>query len=155
MQGNPPRHRTKARHIRVPPFLPVPLRARCDGWTALRQAQFLVALARTRSVAAAAREVGLSRVSAYQLRNRTGAESFAASWDAVQAGTMVPLRKFTPEERRIAAIEGLVKPIVWRGRCVAIAQKCDDSALLGLFRRLSAQAGKEDFMALEAGAFHP
>lgn len=143
----------KACHIRIPPFLPVPLRARADGWTALRQAMFLVALARTRSVSAAAGEVGLSRVSAYALRARPGAESFAAVWDLALAGGNWVQRKFTPEERHAAAIEGKVKPVVWKGRCVAIARKYDAAALRGLVLRLGANNRKGALGVAHSGAF--
>jgi hypothetical protein len=65
-----------------PDFIPVPLdRARHDGWTAERQQQFLVALGVMGSVGQAARAVGMGRISAYNLRKRAGAESFAAAWD--------------------------------------------------------------------------
>lgn len=42
---------------------------------------FIVALQAMGSVGRAARAVGMGRVSAYQLRKRKGAESFAAAWD--------------------------------------------------------------------------
>jgi hypothetical protein len=58
-------------------------RIRRDGWTAERQLAFLAALARTRSVAKAARAVGMSRESAYRLRERPYAALFAAIWDEV------------------------------------------------------------------------
>ena len=48
-------------YARVPPFLPVPLRARADGWTPERQARFIGLLAETGSVVEAARAVGMSR----------------------------------------------------------------------------------------------
>jgi hypothetical protein len=51
----PPPRRT------VPAFVPVPLRTRADGWTALRQAEFLGYLAETLSVAEAARRVNMER----------------------------------------------------------------------------------------------
>lgn len=56
---------------------------RTDGWTVQRQLGFLVALEQTRSVSKAATAVGMSRESAYRLRNR--AELFAALWDRVLA----------------------------------------------------------------------
>jgi hypothetical protein len=56
-------------------------RARHDGWTAERQLQFVAALRATGSVAQAARAVGMGKVSAYGLRKRADAESFAAAWD--------------------------------------------------------------------------
>jgi hypothetical protein len=69
----------------MPAFDPVPVRARHDGWTAERQRTFLAALARTGCVRSAAREAKMSRKSAYQLRRRAGAGSFAAAWDAIVA----------------------------------------------------------------------
>lgn len=143
----------KARHIRIPAFLPVALRSRRDGWTVWRQGAFLVALARTRSVAAAAGEVGLSRVSAYRLRGRAGAEDFAAAWDAALAGAGRRMRKLTGEERLRAATGGLVKPVVWRGCCIAIARKYDASALLGLLARLGPKPAKAGTAARFPGRF--
>lgn len=73
MSDSPPRRR-------VPAFTPVPLRYRRDGWTPGRQADFLGRLAETMNVAASARHVGKSRESAYRLRDKPGAASFAAAW---------------------------------------------------------------------------
>jgi hypothetical protein len=69
-------------------FTPVPLtRQRHGGWSAERQARFLEVLAATGTVDSAVRALGMTRVSAYRLRKRTGAESFAAAWDvALSAG---------------------------------------------------------------------
>ena len=54
---------------------------RFDGWTPARQLAFLETLARTRSVSAAAKSVGMSREGAYRLRRRADAGLFAAAWD--------------------------------------------------------------------------
>ena len=54
---------------------------RFDGWTPARQLVFLEVLARTRSVSAAARSVGVSREGAYRLRRRPEAALFRAAWD--------------------------------------------------------------------------
>ena len=79
-----PAHRLR----RKPPFFhPVLLRPREDGWSVVRQCEFLAQLYLTGSVAAAARKVGMSRASAYRLRKRAGAEGFAHACDAV----LVPL----------------------------------------------------------------
>ena len=69
-------------------FTPVPLqRSRYDGWTPLVQKRFIHALSVMGSVGAACRAVGRGRVSAYRLREREGAESFADAWDAaLEAG---------------------------------------------------------------------
>ncbi len=66
----------------APAFTPPPLlRQRHDGWTERRQQQFIAALAVTGTVESAARMVGMSRKSAYQLRARADAKSFAEAWD--------------------------------------------------------------------------
>lgn len=63
-------------------FTPVPLKhARHDGWTGRRQRDFVAALAAMGSVRHAVRAVGMTKQSAYKLRERPGAESFAAAWD--------------------------------------------------------------------------
>lgn len=64
-------------------FDPVPTaRRRRDGWTPERQRAFIAALAQLGLAGAAAREVGMSRKSAYALLKRAGPESgFARAWD--------------------------------------------------------------------------
>jgi hypothetical protein len=69
-------------HIR---FAPVRLKARHDGWTSARQRHFIQALAATKSVSKACKAVGMSRVSAYALRDRDDASGFRRAWtDALQ-----------------------------------------------------------------------
>ena len=151
MKTYPPR--SPACHIRVPAFLPVSGRRRADGWTALRQAAFLVALARSGSVSQAAREVGMARETAYRLRSREGAESFAAAWDrvigrrTVRAGTGHG-GKVTAEERARRALDGLIRPMSYGGVFIGIAPKADNSALLAhlaqLERRPAARAAASE-----------
>ena len=62
---------------------------RRDGWTAERQLLFLDALAQTRSVTRAAASVGMSRESAYRLRNRSDG-LFALLWDRTLQPVPVP-----------------------------------------------------------------
>ena len=64
-------------------FTPVPTaRRRRDGWTPERQHAFILALAQLGLAGAAAREVGMSRKSAYALLKRAGPESgFARAWE--------------------------------------------------------------------------
>jgi hypothetical protein len=62
-------------------FMPVPLKPRHDGWTPDLQRRFILALASGLGPAAAARSVGKNRPTAYALRKRPGAESFAVAWD--------------------------------------------------------------------------
>lgn len=56
-------------------------RSRADGWTAETQANFIRALEAMGSVGRAAKAVGMGRASAYRLRERPTAASFAAAWD--------------------------------------------------------------------------
>ncbi|MEA3012782.1 MAG: hypothetical protein QOD42_1327 [Sphingomonadales bacterium] len=100
-------------------FTPVPVRARHDGWTPARQISFIHRLALCGSVSTSARAVGMTRKSAYNLRERAGAESFAAAWDRAQAmGQSAQLDRAI--ERSIA---GEVRPVFYRGR------KCGERVL--------------------------
>jgi len=63
-------------------FTPVPSATnRHDGWTPDRQRQFIEALAVMGTVARALRAVGMTDASAYKLRRRPDAVSFAQAWD--------------------------------------------------------------------------
>jgi hypothetical protein len=81
-----------------------PQRFRRDGWTPARQLRFLDALARTRSVTRAAADAGMSRESAYRLRNRDPDGLFAAAWDRILQG---PAPSSSKGHRR-------AKPRAWR-----------------------------------------
>jgi hypothetical protein len=110
--ASPPARRAY-RRLRVPAFYPVPTRTRRDGWTIARQADFLGMLAETGSVIGACEAVGISRKSAYQLRARPGAESFAAAWDAALGARP---RKVTPPARDFLGCHPLVRLVMFRGR---------------------------------------
>ncbi len=122
-------------YARLPAFTPVPVRARRDGWTALRQAEFIGWLAQTGCVREAAARVGCSRETAYRLRRRPGAESFAHAWDSVltmRAGNPVPVRKVTPQELWMRALEGAFTVRMRRGRFAGLLRRPSNSALLRL-----------------------
>jgi hypothetical protein len=130
-------------YARVPPFVPVPLRARADGWTPERQARFVGLLAETGSVAEAARRVGMGRESAWRLRRRPGAESLAHAWDAIAAirrGEAPPRRKVTLGELGEYALEGPYVVHLRRRRFVRALREPSTSALLRHLRRLDAAA---------------
>jgi len=130
---------------RVPPFLPVPLRARADGWTPERQARFIGLLAETGSVAVAARRVGMSRMAAYRLRRRDGAASLAHAWDAIVGfwqDEPVRPRKVTPCELFERAHEGEFHILMRRRKFVRAVRKPSTSALLRHLRRMDAAAAK-------------
>jgi len=122
----------------APVFTPVPLRSRRDGWTAERQRAFIALLSKGCRPGRAAERVGRSRQTAYALRGRRGAESFAAAWDAAVSAARrrrIALREPSVWER---AVEGVPCPIRYRGRIVAIERRYDMKA----FRRLLARADR-------------
>ena len=130
-------------YARVPPFLPVPLRARADGWTPERQARFIGLLAETGSVAEAARRVGMGRESAWRLRRHAEAGSFAHAWDTIVAlrrSERLPQRKVTLAELREHALEGPYVVHMRRRRFVRALRQPSTSALLRHMRRLDAAA---------------
>ena len=156
----------RTRRLPIPPFHAVPLRARSDGWTPLRQAEFIGMLAQTRSVAQAARFVGMGRESAYRLRRRSASEGFCAAWDAAMATWGLPdgalalplaggeqvaprvsyapnaphhaTRKSTLAELEWRVETGLWQVILHGGRYCGVRKKLDKSALLMLVRRQDA-----------------
>jgi hypothetical protein len=65
-----------------PTFETAPTRKQHSGWTADRQRRFIDRLALTGSVGEACAIAGVASSSAYRLRNKAGAESFARAWDA-------------------------------------------------------------------------
>lgn len=84
--------RTPSRPTETPEGVPIPAftpwtgeRRRGSGWTAEAQWAFIAALTRLGCVAAAAQAAGCSVRSAYRLRDRPGAESFAAAWASAAA----------------------------------------------------------------------
>ncbi|WP_324742700.1 hypothetical protein U8326_04905 [Tsuneonella sp. CC-YZS046] len=135
---------------RVPCFTPVPLRARRDGWTPERQARFLGWLAQTGCVAKAAAKLGMARETAYRLRRREGAGSFAHAWDAVmtiRGGGEAPRRKVTLDERWMLAMEGGFVVRMRRGRFLAAWRKPSTSALLSLLASYDRALRRHDLWA--------
>ena len=115
----------------LPDFTPVPLsRSRRDGWTVERQRAFIAALARTGVVAAAARAVGMGVTSAYNLRRRAGAESFARAWTLVE--TEARQRAFTTILDQ--ALNGTTRPRFYRGRFVGTAHRYETRLALAALR---------------------
>jgi len=121
---------------RIPAFTPVPLRPRLDGWSPLRQAEFIGLLAQTRCVTKAAVLVGMSRESAYRLRRKPGAEEFAAAWDAILGAPGTPKAKVTLDTLFQRLRQGSYRPILRGGSYVGTIRKPDNSALLALLGRL-------------------
>lgn len=112
-------------------FKPVPIaRARHDGWSPQRQCRFVAALLTTGSVNAAAKAVGSTRTSAYRLRGRPGAESFAAAWDAALTYARNELFAVLFERATV----GVVVPRRYRGEFVGTRHYYDNAAGLAALR---------------------
>ena len=122
--------------IRIPHFTPVPLaRSRHDGWTPARQRIFLAALATTGVVAKAARAAGMGVTSAYNLRRRVGAESFAAAWDQVENAARDRALAYVIEH----VLNGETLPRFYRGRYVGTIHRVDRKVMLAAVRAAFAQ----------------
>ncbi|MBV8686291.1 MAG: hypothetical protein JOZ90_09675 [Alphaproteobacteria bacterium] len=113
-------------------FVPVPVKARRDGWTTPRQQGFILRLALLGGVAAAARGVGKSRESAYRLRGHSGAASFAAAWDRAQGWGQSRASDIGTER----AILGEVRGIYYRGRKVGVEVRHDNRLLMAAMRAM-------------------
>ena len=75
------------------PRFACPEPCRRDGWTPARQLAFLDILARTRSVTRAAAAAGMSRESAYRLRNRDPNGLFAFAWKRAMGAERIGLTR--------------------------------------------------------------
>ena len=108
-------------------FTPVPFeRTRPDGWTERRQQDFIKALAAMGSVIHAARAVGMTKRSAYQLRNRPGAESFAQAWDIALAIGYADAF----DRAMVRALHGVTTPRYYKGKQVGTRHRFDNRLAL-------------------------
>lgn len=115
----------------LPDFTPVPLsRSRHDGWTAERQRAFIAMLAQTGVVAAAARAVGMGVTSAYNLRRRPGAESFARAWMLVETDARRRAFELIVDQ----AINGTTRARFYRGRFVGLTRVYETRLALAALR---------------------
>ena len=99
----------------------VTLRPRHDGWSPRHQRDFIQALAATGNVSRAAAAVGSSGTSAYKLRARPDAGSFAAAWDTALA--MGYDRTFAMAMDR--ATNGVLVQRFYRGKLVSETRRPD------------------------------
>jgi hypothetical protein len=123
----------------LPPFLhftPVPGKARRDGWDPGTQFRFILALARGAFVDEAARGVGRSRQSAYRLRERAGAESFAAAWDGAAAFASKARCAAHSRLPTSSSFETLLVPRYYRGRLIGYIQQEDVTGAMARLARL-------------------
>ena len=111
------------------PFDPVPrLRRRRKGWSEERQRDFIRALSKCASVAAAARSVGMTPRSAYRLADAPGADSFVEAWDiAIDLG-MTHMR-FDGLDR---SLNGSFVPVYRRGKLVQVEHRRNDRLAIAI-----------------------
>lgn len=111
------------------PFTPVPrLRARRRGWSEGVQRAFIFALSRCGSVARAARAVGMSPRSAYQLLDAPDADSFAAAWDhAIDEG----IERVRADALQ-RALGGVFVPVFRRGKMIRVEHRQSNGLAIAL-----------------------
>ena len=114
-------------------WVPVRRRPRYDDWTEEKQRRFIEVLADTGLVGAAAKEVGMSRETAYRLRRAPHGAAFARAWDAARhhAGGLVEDVAF---ERAFEGVEHNVYDE--HGDVIATKRAYNDRLLMFLLRHL-------------------
>ena len=93
-----------------------------ERWNKRKMADFLRVLAAEQSVAAAARSVGMSRQSAYKLRNRLKGEPFDIAWEAALQHGYDALHQAALER----ALHGVEVPVWHRGELVGTRRHYDE-----------------------------
>jgi len=112
------------------PFTPVPVRARCDGWTVEKQYAFIEALAETGIVEEACRRVGMSRTSADNLRRRPCGVHFRRAWQTA----VDYLAHLVEESAHRRSREGVARPIFHKGEQVGEWRHYDERLTMFLLR---------------------
>jgi hypothetical protein len=127
----------------VPDFLPwFPKRRTTNGWSPDRQRGFLAALQACGSVRQAAAAVGKSARSAWQLRDKPGAEHFAVVWDEMARDG----RSTVAQANFARAMHGELQPIYRGGRYRGIRLAYPDRIALGV---LGADKASVDLLITE------
>ena len=129
-------------------FTPVSLRRTHNGWSPEQQRDFILALARGATVRQAASRLGFSRQSAYMLRRKSGAESFATAWDRA-----IDFARDARVANRHSygmggEIESLLIPRFHAGRLIGFVQRLDYQGALRILRQLDRIADHRQAHAL-------
>lgn len=109
---------------------------RCDGFTPARQVVFLDALARCGVVADAARAAGISRDTAYALRNSAKGAAFALAWEAA----LLKSRPRLADELESRALNGVVDRIYRNGELWGERHRHDNRLAMAVLTRLDRKA---------------
>jgi hypothetical protein len=113
--------------VPIPAFTPWQAkRERTGGWSPETQRAFIHELTRIGSIGAAARAVGKTARSAYQLRDKVGAESFAAAWEAAKLSGHNHAQQIAIER----ALHGEVMPQFRAGRFAGYKIVYNDNLLV-------------------------
>jgi hypothetical protein len=104
-----------------------------NGWTLAKQAAFLRALSASHSVSEAARIVGKSRQSAYQLRSKLKGQPFDLAWE-VAFHHSYDVLAHTALER---ALNGVEVPVFFQGEQVGAYRRFDERLTVALLSRFT------------------
>lgn len=102
--------------------LSAPRKPRRGEWTREKMVRFLRELAATQCVSAAARAVGMSRTSAYRLRNRMQDTPFALGWEVALEMGLHQLAHVLMDR----AINGVEVPHYYHGELVGTTRRFDN-----------------------------
>ncbi|MEL7690680.1 hypothetical protein [Citromicrobium bathyomarinum] len=124
---------------RTPPATPaalagLPYVPPADRWTKPKMAEFLRVLAATQQVKAAAKAVGMSRQSAYKLRNRLKGEPFDIAWEAAFQHGYDALHQAALER----ALYGVEEPVFHGGEQIGTRRRYDERLTVFLLARRNA-----------------
>ena len=123
---------------RTPAIADVPYVPPEDRWSKPKMAEFLRVLAAHQCVAAAARAVGMSRQSAYKLRNRLKGEPFDIAWEAAFQHGYDALHQAALER----ALHGVEEPVFHGGEQVGTRRRYDERLTVFLLARRNAQGAQ-------------
>ena len=113
-----------------PPFVPINLRSRHDGWTPEKQIAFIHALAETGIVEESCRRVGMSDSAAYGLRRKPVGAAFRQAWDAALDYSLHRLEQDAVTRSR----HGVARPIFHKGEQVGEWRHHDERLTMFLLR---------------------
>lgn len=114
------------------PLDPVPVRYRCDGWTAEKQRGFIRTLSECGVATRAAAAVGMSERSAHRLALRDDAASFRNAWDAA---LQIAARRAVSLLYEYA-LEGVLETVWKDGEVAYQRRRPSEKALFFLLSRL-------------------
>lgn len=118
----------------VPPSAPY-------HWSRAKMARFLNELAATHSVSAAARAVGMTRQSAYRLRQRLKGQAFDLAWEAAVASAYDALHQAALDR----ALNGVEAPVHHKGELVGTRRTFDERLTVFLLSDRNRYAARQRY----------